>query len=79
MENEEIEILKLNVQNAIAKRQMIISLFALVVSGTIGLLFVDGSTLKHTLLVLGCYYSCLMILNYRSNEDELYKFLKRKR
>ncbi len=79
MENEEIEILKLNVQNAISKRQMIISLFALVVSGTIGLLFLDKSFVKYLLMGLGFYYTFILILNYLSNESKLNQMLKRKR
>lgn len=79
MDNLDIELLKLNVNNSIAKRQMIISLFALLVSGTVGTLFISNSLAKYILIIIGCYYSCLMILNYRSNENELYKFLSRKR
>lgn len=62
--------------NHIQKRQMIISLFALLVSGTVGLMFLNNTLLKFILLTFVFYYIFVLFLNYNSNEEKLINYYK---
>ncbi len=77
MNDIELNAIKILTDNLIQKRQMIMSLFALLVSGTIGLMFLHNTLLKFILLTIGFYYIFVLILNYSSNEEKLIKLLQK--
>ena len=69
MNDIKLKAIKILTNNLIQKRQMVMSLFALLVSGTIGLMFLYNTLLKFILLTIGLYYIFVLILNYSSNEE----------
>ncbi len=77
MNDIELKAIKILTNNLIQKRQMIMSLFALLVSGTIGLLFLPNISFKWGLFIFGVYYICVLIINYSNNEKELNRYLKK--
>lgn len=77
MNDIELKAIKILTNNLIQKRQMIMSLFALLVSGTVGLMFLNNTLLKFILLTFGFYYIFVLILNYNSNEEKLIKLLQK--
>lgn len=77
MNDIELNAIKILTDNLIQKRQMIMSLFAFLVSGTIGLLFLPNISFKWGLFIFGIYYICVLIINYSSNEEELIKLLQK--
>lgn len=77
MNDIELKAIKILTNNFIQKRQMIMSLFALLVSGTVGLMFLNNTILKFILLTFGFYYIFVLILNYNSNEEKLINLLQK--
>lgn len=77
MNNIELKAIKILTNNLIQKRQMVMSLFALLVSGIIGLMFLHNTLLKVILLTIGFCYIFVLILNYSSNEEKLIKLFKK--
>lgn len=63
MSSDKISVLKTRVENNINKRQMSIQLAAIVVSGTIWVLFIDN-TYKLILILMGLYYTYMFLSNY---------------
>ena len=63
MSSDKISVLKTRVENNINKRQMSIQLAAIVVSGIIGMWFVDNF-LKLILIPIGFYYAYVFLSNY---------------
>ncbi len=59
MNNYEIKI-----KNLINKRQLSIQLFGIVTGGVIGLLFLPLQIKTIILLIIGIYYSVLLLTNY---------------
>ena len=59
MNNFEIKI-----KNLINKRQLSIQLFSIVTGGVIGLLFLPLEIKTIILLIIGIYYSILLLTNY---------------
>lgn len=77
MNDIELKAIKILTNNLIQKRQMVMSLFALLVSGTIGLMFLHNTLLKFILLTIGFYYIFVLIINYSNNEKELNRYLRK--
>lgn len=77
MNDIELKAIKILTNNLIQKRQMVMSLFALFVSGTIGLMFLHNTLLKFILLTIGFYYIFVLIINYSNNEKELNRYLRK--
>lgn len=77
MNDIELKAIKILTNNLIQKRQMVMSLFALLVSGTIGLMFLHNTLLKFILLTVGFYYIFVLIINYSNNEKELNRYLRK--
>ena len=56
--------LEIKIKNLINKRQLSIQLFSIVTGGVIGLLFLSLEIKTIILLIIGIYYSILLLTNY---------------
>ena len=56
--------LETKIKNLINKRQLSIQLFSIVTGGVIGLLFLPLEIKTIILLIIGIYYSILLLTNY---------------
>lgn len=71
-----IKIFELKVQELLNKRQIVLNMFTLLLSGEIGLLFIGYSTLTLYLFILGLYYILMLLNNYITINEKIYKLLK---
>lgn len=74
--NLELKIYELRVQELLNKRQMVINMLTVLLTGEIGLLFIRFSSLTLCLFILGLYYIIMLTNNYTTINNKLYKYLK---
>lgn len=72
----EIKIFELKVQELLNKRQIVLNMFTVLLSGEIGLLFIGYSALTLCLFILGLYYILMLLNNYITINEKIYKLLK---
>jgi hypothetical protein len=73
MEDENLIFKK--VDELVALRTSIIHVLIVLVSGTLGLLFVHNSVLKFVLIPVGFYYACVLALNLDSIAKQISEIL----
>lgn len=71
-----MEIIKVKLQNLINKRQLAIHLFAIIIGGIIGLLFLPFSLKTELLFIIGLYYSFVLLNNYIKLDASIDKLIK---
>lgn len=71
-----MEIIKIKIQNLINKRQLAIQLFAIVIGGVIGLLLIPLSLKTEILIVIGLYYSYVLLNNYIKLDSLIQQLIK---
>ena len=71
-----MEIIKIKIQNLINKRQLAIQLFAIVIGGVIGLLLIPLSLKTEILVVIGLYYSYVLLNNYIKLDSLIQQLIK---
>ncbi len=71
-----MEIIKIKIQNLINKRQLAIQLFAIVMGGIIGLLLIPLTIKTEVLIVIGLYYSYVLLNNYIKLDSLIQQLIK---
>mgnify|MGYP000107901340 CR=1 FL=1 len=71
------EAVKININNLIAKRTNLIQGIYLIMTGTIGLLFVKTTIQTIILLIAGLYFAFKFSLNCMNIENKINNYIKR--